>query len=179
MDVSRGADNFWELKVCVGESGELCLLTLLDEEVGQSQHDGVSAVQKVSTHQMGTSQRQTWTQQTELHAKYSEVGSRQKGTIRVQQKVSCRNNLLLIKLKKLILSRQHTDWFVKPQAFYTGNNYHDNETEPVVMINQTINPGSVTHRTSYLFTMSSVYNNNNKHLCSFEFSQRPLVPHVN
>lgn len=39
-------------------------LTLFDEKVGQRQHDGVSAVQEVATHQVSAGQRQTWTQQT-------------------------------------------------------------------------------------------------------------------
>ena len=35
------------------------MLTLFDEEVGQSQHDGVAAVQEVSTHQVRARHRQT------------------------------------------------------------------------------------------------------------------------
>lgn len=37
----------------------VCVLTLFDEEVGQRTHDGVTAVQEVTTHQVRAGQRQT------------------------------------------------------------------------------------------------------------------------
>ena len=38
---------------------KVCVLTLLDEEVGQRTHGGVTAVQEVTAHQLRAGQRQT------------------------------------------------------------------------------------------------------------------------
>lgn len=37
----------------------LCILTFLDEQVGESEHHSVSAVEEVSTHEMGVCNGQT------------------------------------------------------------------------------------------------------------------------
>lgn len=47
----------------------LRVLTLFDEEVGQRQHDGVTAVQEVTAHQVRAGQRQT------CHSKHTTVTS--------------------------------------------------------------------------------------------------------
>ena len=51
--------------MCVCVCVTLCPgLTLSDEEVSQGQHNGVSTVQEVPTHEVGAGQRQTWRDKT-------------------------------------------------------------------------------------------------------------------
>lgn len=54
-DDSRGAEEPAEPAIPPHPPGGV----LLDEEVGERQHDGVTAVQEVTTHQVRSGQRQT------------------------------------------------------------------------------------------------------------------------